>query len=214
MFFHLTVTSVICDAPARAFVKNIKSYSGYHGCDKCIQSGVWNGKMTFPEIDATLRTDASFDEMRDEEHHKGPSPFAGTQIQMVSQFPIDYMHLVCLGVMKRLLLLWMKGPLKCRLGSRIISNISEGLLALKDNIPSEFARKPRSLYETDRWKATEFRQFLLYTGPVVLWEGGGGAGQWLVTNDWWYYEVGYSIILLTQLITDNYIEYAKGPIIL
>ena len=62
----------------------------------------------------------------------------------------------------------MKGPLKCRLGSRIITNISEGLLSLKDSIPSEFSRKPKSLHEIERWKATEFRQLLLYTGPVVL----------------------------------------------
>jgi hypothetical protein len=31
--------------------------------------------MTFPEIDTQLRTDVSFDEMSDEDHHLGPSHF-------------------------------------------------------------------------------------------------------------------------------------------
>lgn len=105
--FSISISSVICDAPAKAFIKNIKQFSGYYGCDKCVQPGEWVGKMTFPEVNADLGTDAAFNEMRDEDHHKGPSPFhdTGIKLQMVSQFPLDYMHLVCLGVVKRLMLL-------------------------------------------------------------------------------------------------------------
>ncbi len=51
--FLLKVTSVTCDAPARAFIKGIKSHHGYSGCDKCIQSGVYiNHIITFPEVNS------------------------------------------------------------------------------------------------------------------------------------------------------------------
>lgn len=166
--FNVVLDSIICDAPARAFVKCVKGHSGYSGCDKCTQSGVHVGKMTFPETSAPLRTDVSFNALEDEDHHKGLSPFVELNVGMVSQFPLDYMHLVCLGVVKRMLLLWKKGPLRCRLGSQDINQISDSLLFLKNYIPCEFSRKPRSLDVIDRWKATEFRQFLLYTGPLVL----------------------------------------------
>ena len=169
--FSFKISAVVCDSPARAFVKNVKSHSGYAGCDNCTQHGIWNGKMTFPEVNAPVRTDAQFEEMVDEEHHIGPPTFQGTGIGMVSQFPPDYMHLVCLGVMRRLLLLWMKGPLRCRLGHRIVTSISEALTSLREYIPHEFARKPRKLADIDRWKATEFRQLLVYTGPLVLRDG-------------------------------------------
>jgi hypothetical protein len=74
---HLTVEihSVICDAPAQTFVKNVKQYSGYHGCDQCTQEGEWKGTMTFPERHASIRTDNSFIMMTDEDHHQGLSPF-------------------------------------------------------------------------------------------------------------------------------------------
>ena len=78
------------------------------------------------------------------------------------------MHLVCLGVVKRMLFYLKSGPKECRLSAGQISEISDSLVYLNGKFPSEFARQPRSLYELERWKATEFRQFLLYSGPVVL----------------------------------------------
>ncbi|KAK0152150.1 hypothetical protein N1851_006460 [Merluccius polli] len=167
----LKVCSVICDAPARAFIKGIKSHSGYAGCDKCVQPGVYIcHRMTFPEVSAVCRTDESFRRGTDEDHHLIVSPLLETGVGMVSQFPHDYMHLVCFGVMRRLLDMWFGsgGPLRCHSSSREMNRVSEKLVSLKAFVPVEFARKPRSLAERCRWKATELRQFLLYTGAVVL----------------------------------------------
>ena len=164
----LEISTIICDTPARAFVKCVKGHSGYHGCDKCIQEGEWDGRLLFPETDSALRTDRDFSDMTDDGHHTGTSPFHLLGLGMISQFPVDYMHLVCLGVTRKLILLWKSGPLTCRLSSREFLGMSNSLVALKSCMPREFSRKPRTLTEVDRWKATEFRQFLLYTGPVIL----------------------------------------------
>ena len=170
--FGVTLSCIICDAPAKAFVKRVKQYSGYYGCDKCDQRGLYIGRMTYPETDnLTYRTDASFRNQSQEEHHKPDerSPFLNLPIDMVRDFPIDYMHQVCLGVMKKLIICWMRGPRSnARLSGGLIDQISTRLKSFVQFVPREFARKPRRLDEIDRWKATEFRQFLLYTGPFAL----------------------------------------------
>lgn len=79
------------------------------------------------------------------------------------------MHLVCLGVMKKLILLWIhKGHLHVRLNSRTIKELSIELTAMNKGITSDFTRKSRNIQEVHRWKATESRLLLLYTGPIVL----------------------------------------------
>lgn len=83
----------------------------------------------------------------------------------VTSIPLDYMHLILLGVMKKLIRLWVMGP---KLEASDVTKISKTLLILKNSTPTEFNRKPRSLLEFTHWKATELRTFLLYTGPVAL----------------------------------------------
>ncbi len=88
---------------------------------------------------------------------------------MVSGFPCDYMHLVCVGVVRICLICeWALAASCIPVFLPDNSHISGKLLALRSHIPSEFARRPRALDERFWWKATKLRQFLLYTGPVVL----------------------------------------------
>ena len=60
------------------------------------------------------RSDEAFDEMIDEVLHTVVSSLTKIGVGMVSRFPLDYMHFVCLGVVRRLILLWMCVPLNCR----------------------------------------------------------------------------------------------------
>lgn len=127
--------------------------------------------MTYPDVDnLSLRTDKSFRECWQPEHHQEEktSPFSLLPIDMVKSFPIDYMHQSCLGVMKKLLLMWTRGRADYRMSSGDVTRVSERLLTLKKSVPDCFARKPRGLQDVERWKATEFRQFALYTGKIVL----------------------------------------------
>uniref|UniRef100_A0A6P7GQ72 Uncharacterized protein LOC114331267 n=1 Tax=Diabrotica virgifera virgifera TaxID=50390 RepID=A0A6P7GQ72_DIAVI len=79
------------------------------------------------------------------------------------------MHLIALGVVKKIVCgIWCNGRPPHKLSSRQIENISAKLVEMSGYIPSEFSRQPRTLKESKRWKATEYRQFLIYTGPVVL----------------------------------------------
>lgn len=194
-----------CDTPAQAFVKNIKGRNGYYGCDKCNDRGVCrNRRMCFLNMDAPLRTDDNFLNQTCEGHHRGDSPLRELNIGLVSQFPIDYMHCVCLGVMRKLLFIWRDGSRAYTFRKINIDKLNENISKMKSFWPIEFNRKPRSLQELERWKATELRQFLLYVGPIVL---KGVLSYKMYAN---FMLLKYSItILLSESLNKNYNNYAK-----
>ena len=163
----------VCDAPARAFLKSVKCHGGYSACEKCNVYGEYYENRVVYVTDSTEvpRTDFSFRQQHDADHHTGTSPLLEIPINLVTVFPYEYMHLICLGVVRKLIFLWIKGKVsKFRLCGRDTDQLSERLQRIKPFVPSEFNCKPRPISEFCRWKATELRQFLLYTGPVVLRE--------------------------------------------
>ena len=167
-FIEVAVYCVSADTPARAVLKDIIAHNGYYGCKKCITKGQYiMYSMSFPQLKEKLRTDESFEKWKISEHHIKESLLCGI-IKMVTQFPYDYMHLVCFGVTKRILNISLSGPKATRLKKTQQNAIPSFILKVKQLVCSEFARKPRSFKQLAHWKATEYRLFLLHVGPVVM----------------------------------------------
>ncbi|XP_065665704.1 uncharacterized protein LOC136087126 [Hydra vulgaris] len=95
------------------------------------------------------------------------------------------------------------------LGPRIVKEISEKLVDMRSYIPSEFARKPRSFHEFERWKATEFRQLLLYTGMVCF----DGILSPPLYNNFMLLSVAMSIFL-SEFLCKKYASYAHSLLLL
>jgi len=119
------------------------------------------GQSHISSVGFSTEHDVYFNELQHAEHHV--SSLADTSLGIVTNFPLHFMHLVCLGVIRRLIWLWIKGPVAnySGIGRHMVSAISDNLLKFHSFLPREFGRKCRPLSEWERWKATECRQFLL-----------------------------------------------------
>lgn len=171
--YRVEFDRMVADAQARAYLKCIKGHSGYYSCERCTVEGKYyrsTKHVCLVETNAPLRTDESFRAQEQEEHHHSHSPFERLPIDMIRAFPLDYLHLVLLGVMKTLLCFWRKGTSKytTKFTSVDIKGISEKLERAAKSKPSDINRAIRPFNTVGDWTGTEFRTFLLKTGPVVL----------------------------------------------
>jgi hypothetical protein len=166
----------ICDAPMRSYLKQIISHSGYYSCERCKQKGeYWGGHVALLETNSSLRTDETFKLKADFNHHL-PDKTSPLQITlnfpMVTHFVLDYMHLTCIGVMKRLLLRWKsskQNQKKCHLSRHQKVSLENVLVVLSKHVPSDFPRKFESGYQhISYWKASEYRLMMLYIGSVLF----------------------------------------------
>lgn len=175
--FKIEIRCFICDAPARSMVKMVSGHTSTFGCEKCCSKArVVNHKLHYPVDDSPRKrkdTDFTSADANTDKHIQGKSPLLRLCIGLVTQFPLDSMHLVFLGVIRRLLVLfWLQGKnerRKYKIPPRLVRVINDKIRCIiRPNMTYEFPRKPRPFKDIHHWKATEFRMFLLYYGPVVM----------------------------------------------
>lgn len=171
------VHSLICDIPAKSMVQMTKGHTGYNSCPKCKTRGEYDSRVCFPLLEFELRTDEDIIQQTDEEYHQGKSILLQIPgFSYLKHVPFDYMHLVLIGVVKKLFKLWLsKSKKDCLdlavrilIDSSQISIFNEYLDLLAKYCPVEFRRKVINVENSKSWKATQFRLFLLYIGPVAL----------------------------------------------
>ena len=168
---HVKITAGICDKVERDSIKEVKNHNAYGGCDKCEVDGDPEGHVIYPHIHARLRTDESFVARSHEKHHKSmePTAFELCGVGMVSQFPLDIMHQVFMGVTKKLLRQWYESKnVNNRIHYKRRPALDPEMKLNFKSCPSEFQRRPRPLSQFRQFKSTEFRSFLLYLGPVIM----------------------------------------------
>ncbi|VVC27479.1 Hypothetical protein CINCED_3A003873 [Cinara cedri] len=163
--FKFEIGHIICDTLAKKILLNVLGQNAYYWCSFCTHEGEYiQHRMTFPEIDVPLRTNLSFCSKVYEEYYKGDSPLEFLDIDIIKDVLLNYMHLLCIGIIKRFIQLWVKGKKDVGLMEEDKLNISKNIIDIKPYVPSEFSRQPRVLDDIDYWKATKLSFFLLYFG--------------------------------------------------
>lgn len=210
--YEITVDVICCDSPAKSFVLNVKGHTGYFSCTRCkIEGEFIENRTCFPynqsDLQPSSRTHGEYLDKVDKEYQASLDISCLSEIprfDVVSNFSLDYMHLICLGTVKKLIFLWKKGPYSVRLPSWKVDAISSDAVSLKTSFPCEFSRKPRSLDEFARFKATEFRTYLLYIFPIIL-------KKTLSINCYKHF-MALSIAMIVLLSPDHssYVNYARN----
>ncbi|XP_057335100.1 uncharacterized protein LOC130673902 [Microplitis mediator] len=174
VLFAVSIKGFNCDRPARSFVKCIKGHGGYWACERCEVKGQRvKGRTIYPisQDQCVLRTNDSFRNQSNEGHHTGTSPLLQItpQIDMVRDFVLDSMHLVFLGIVKKILDYWLNSNIKTvKLRKNMKDLLTNLLQQIKYQVPQDFQRTTRSLDNIAKFKATELQFILLYAGPVIF----------------------------------------------
>lgn len=172
----IVIVGFTCDAPARAFCKNIKGCNAGQGCERCdCQARKHNHVQCFADFkNCNARCDEEFRRLLYIEHQKGVPVLLRIQsVDFILDFFLDVMHLCDEGVTKRFLTK-LFGKVKNKHASKIqmsmhqMAQMEKARQEMKAFVSKDFQRPLVAVKFFSEWKACTFRDFTLYVGPVIL----------------------------------------------
>lgn len=169
MLFHLI--KILMIPFIHYFNSGTVNFNHHNGCQKCDVSGTHMRRMVFPILTGTKRTNESFRARAQPTHHKERSIIENLPIDMVQDIIVsDALHLLEHGVMKKLLIMWIKGStlFEFKFTKSNLCDLDRIVFLANKQMPSDIHRCIRAITVMKYWKGTEFRTFLLYTGIVIL----------------------------------------------
>lgn len=194
--FHCvpTVTCCTLDLPARKLLSGLKSYSGKMACTFCLHEGISVTdhlkkkyiryvKLNSPPANRTHESiiraveRLSTNTLKKKKTIDGiveiPPMLLFDGFDLSAGFAVDYMHNVAIGIMGMLLEFWMgshrlskSSPFFKPMHPKARLLLDVRLLALKPF--KKITRKPKSLQDRHFFKASEYRNLLLYYLPICL----------------------------------------------
>jgi len=140
----ILLEALIRDTPAKSFILNLKGNTAKNSCIRCLTVGEYeNNRVYFPHLNSNLRTHDNFISYSDSNFHSGSTILTKVpQFDIINCIPFDYMHCVCIGIMKKLLMFWNGGVKRHKLAlpNNLISVLDKRLNDICQYIPVEFQR--------------------------------------------------------------------------
>lgn len=102
-FFEVHIKTFVCGRPTRSFIKCIKNHGGFYACERCtIRGERYENRTVYMSTNCEARTVGAFGDQNQHKYHTGIAPLIlMPQLDMVTHFVLDFMHLCCLGIMKK-----------------------------------------------------------------------------------------------------------------
>lgn len=177
VIFLPLINSCTADLPAKADVQGMIGHCGHFGCGFCLHPGDLIKKNSTSKSVVRFVAKDSIDRTNSDTLNtyvrlksvpinglKTVSCMVGaSDFDLINGFSIDYMHCALLGVMKKLMDLWLDTKNHAEpfyIPKKKQVELSKRIVSIK--ALSEITRKPRSVFERKDYKANEYRTLLLY----------------------------------------------------